>query len=1097
MSLSRIHVVHASLAARLRITLAASLAIGMTLSTIPASVAGPTASPQVATAASSALPLAFAPNDGQTDARVRYEARSAGGTLYFTDSAIVVARPLPAQSIGRPAALGDEFAAGATAATLDVTRLAFVGANTSARIVATDQLPGRVNYFIGSTSDSWHTDLPTYGTLVYQDLYPGIDLQYQGVGGRLKGTYLVDAGADPTQIRWRYEGAATPQVDPTSGDLVVTAGLDSATAYGNIGRQMIERAPIAWQDLDGRRVAVATRFVVDADGSIGFALPDDYDRSQPLTLDPTLIYATYLGGSGEDNADAVAVDGNGNMYVSGLTASLDFPTTVGVFQSASSGAYDIYVAKFDSAGSSLTYATYIGGSGALDYGLGLGVDDTGNAYITGVTDSTDFPTTPGSAQPTAGGANDAYLTKLNPSGSTLLYSSYFGGPGSDLAFDIAVHPTSGVAWITGRAEAGFPTVGNAYAFDFIGGASDIFVSRVATTQSGSASLPYSSYIGGTGDDRGSAIALSAITDTVYVTGRTASADFPLSLGAAQSLYGGGAYDAFALELSPSITQTRGIIYASYLGGGDDDRGFGIETDSTGGIYVTGRTYSTDFPTSAGAPDTTCGTDSNCDSDGSQAFGDAFVTKFNDSLIGAASRVYSTYLGGERRDEGEDITVNPSTGEAYLTGYTNSTLFPTSNALKHTCGWGCGRSYSDPLIEGFTDAFVTRLNADGTQLTMSTYLGGSSADFGFGIQLDASADNIYLAGETFATDFPLVSPYQATNNGNYEVFLLKLDNASVASADLSVTQTGSPDPVAPGGVVTYVLTVTNLGPSTASSARLTHEIPEGLNIYESSATASQGGCDLIFSYGYSCALGDLAAGATDTVTVTVLAGAVVSSPVITSTVGVSSNVSDANGGNNRSVQTTTIAEAADLSVTVSDAPDPVGIGAALTYTVDIANAGPSLATGATLTDTLPAGLTFHSATPTQGSCSGTTTVVCALGDLSGGGTAQVTISVTTTVSGAVTNTVTVGSITGDPNPNNNTASASTTVGSGPALNVKRAAQIWAAPLVFRENAAVSLAYSDASACSRSAIRSSASSMPTAKRTRLSRMPTASRSAVDSS
>ena len=1035
MSLARIHVDHAFFAARMRVALAASLAVAMTLSTAPARFARPTESPQLASAASGPLPLAFTPNAGQTDAHVRYEARSAGGTLYFTDSAIVVARPLLAPSVGHPAALGDALTTDAQAPAFDVTRLAFIGANPSARIVTTDPLPGRVNYFIGSDPSNWRTNLPTYGALIYQDLYPGIDLHYQGSGSQIKGTYLVAAGADPTQIRWRYEGAATPQIDTASGDLVVTAGLDGPTAFGSPGRQMIERAPVAWQELNGLRVVVATRFTVSADGTVSFVLPDGYDKSQPLTLDPTLVYATYLGGTGEDNADAVAVDADGNMYVSGLTASIDFPTTVGVFQSATSGAYDVYVAKFNSTGSSLAYSTYIGGSGSLDYGLGLGVDDTGNAYITGVTDSTDFPTTPGSAQPAFGGATDAYLTKLNPSGSALLYSSYLGGPGSDLAFDIAVHPTTGVAWITGRAAAGYPTSGNAYAWDFIGGTNDIFVSRVATTLSDAASLPYSTFIGGTGDDRANAIALSAFTDTVYITGRTASSDFPTSVGAAQSQYGGGAYDAFALELSPSITQTRGVVYASYLGGSDDDRGFGVAIDSLNRIYVTGRTYSTDFPTSVGAADTTCGTDGNCDFDGTQSYGDAFVTKFNDVLIGSASRVYSTYLGGERRDEGEDITVNPSTGEAYLTGYTNSTLFPTSNALKHTCGWGCGRSFSDPLLEGFTDAFVTRLNAAGTQLTMSTYIGGNSADFGFSIQFDAAAETIYVAGETYATDFPLVAPFQSANTGNYDVFLLKLDNASTASADLSVTQAGTPDPVAAGGTVTYVLTVTNLGPSTASSARLTHEIPEGINVYESSATASQGSCDMIFSYGFSCALGDLAAGATDTVTVTVIASSVASSPVITSTVGVSSNVSDADGGNNRSVLTTTVAETADLSVTVSDAPDPVSVGGLLTYTVDIANAGPSLAAAATLTDTLPAGLTYHSATPSQGSCSGTTTVVCALGDVPSGSTVQVTISVTTTEAGGPSNTVTVGSTTIDPDPNSNTATTSTTVGNGPAPNIK--------------------------------------------------------------
>ncbi len=1034
MSLSRSLHTRTLRVARLRTALSAALVVGLTFGTLPVLPARRVA-PQAAVAAEAGtIPLAFTPNAGQADPRVRFEARGASGTLFFTDSAIVVARPQPAQAVGRPAALGDEIGLGAPAPSLDVTRLAFVGANPAARLEAIAQLPGRVSYFLGSDPAGWQTDLPTYGALVYRDLYPGIDLHYQGSAGQIKGTYLVAAGADPTQIRWRYDGAAAPQIDPTSGDLLVASGLDRATAFGSAGNRLIERAPIAWQDVAGQRVAVTTRFVVQPDGTVGFALPDGYDASQPLTLDPTLIYATYLGGSGEDNADGVAVDGSGNMYVSGLTASFDFPTTGGVVQGAAPGAYDVYVTKYNAAGSSVLYSTYLGGTGALDYGLGLAVDTTGNAYVTGVTDSTDFPTL-GAAQASSGGAYDAFLAKLNPTGTALLYSSYFGGTGLELGFDVAVEPTGGVAYITGRAEVGFPTAGTPYAPSFVGGLSDGFLARVATTLTGAASLPYATYLGGTGEDRGNALALGSTAGVVYVTGRTASADFPISVGAFQNTFGGGSFDSYALAMTTTVTGTAALSYSTFLGGSADDRGLAIARDASNNVYVTGRTLSTDFPTSVGAPDTTCGTDGNCNNDGSQSYTDAFVVRLNPAFNGSASRIYGTYLGGERRDEGEDIVVDPATSEAYLTGYTNSTLFPTVNALQHSCGWGCGRSYSDPATEGFTDAFVTRLNATGTQLAMSTYLGGNSADFGFGILLDASATTIYLAGETYATDFPLVSPVQSVNNGNYEVFLLKLDNASLASADLSVTQIGSPDPVIAGNTVTYVVTVTNLGSATASSARLFHEIPEGINVFESSATASQGGCTMLYSSGFSCALGDLAAGGSDTVTVTVLIGATTSSPVITSTVGVASNVGDSTGANNRSVVTTTIAQSADLSVTVSDAPDPVGVGEALTYTIDIANVGPSLAAATLLTDTLPADLTFGSATTTQGSCTGTTTVVCDIGDLPSSGTVQVTIAVTTTVSGGPINTVTVGSATSDPTPGNNTGSASTTVGSGPTLNLK--------------------------------------------------------------
>lgn len=975
-------------------------------------------------AAPDGVPLAFVANSGQTDASVRYVAQSRGATLFFTDDAIVVAQTTRPATAPRPAAIGDDGLPLHTTSTVNVTRLTFVGASSLATLGAADPLPGRVNYFLGNDPANWRADLPTFATLVYRNLYPGIDLHYQGSGAQIKGTYQVAPGADPEQIRWRYDGASAVRLDAATGDLLVAPTLDGAST----GR-LIELAPVAWQELGGRRVAVETRFALQPDGTIGFDIPVDYDRAQPLTLDPTLIYATYLGGMGEDNADGVAVDGSGNMYVSGLTGSIDYPTTTGVVQGATAGAYDVYVTKLNAAGSSVVYSTYIGGSGATDYGLGLAVDTAGNAYVTGVTDSTDFPVV-SAVQATSGGAYDAFLAKLNPTGTSLLYASYFGGAGLELGFDVAVDPTSGVAYITGRTEDGFPTAGTPYRATFAGGVSDGFVAKVATTLSGAASLPYASYIGGTGEDRGNGLALDAATGTVVVTGRTASTDFPVSAGAFQSANAGGAFDAYALNLNTSVTGAAGLGYSTYLGGNGDDRGLAIARDTTGNLYLTGRTLSTNFPTSVGAPDATCGTDGACNNDGSQSFADAFVVRLNPALSGSASRIYGTYLGGERRDEGEDIVVNSATSEAYLTGYTNSPSFPTQNALQPTCGWGCGRVYADPVIEGFTDAFVTRLNAAGTQLVLSTYLGGNSADFGFGILLNAAADTLYLAGETYATDFPLVSPYQSVNNGNYEVFLLKLDNASSASADLSVTQSDAPDPVAAGGMVTYVMTVVNAGPNTATGVRLSEEIPEGVNISAGTATASTGTCTLIYSAGASCQLGDMAVGSTRTVTVTVNVLALATGPVFTSTVGVASNVSDPSGANNKAVQTTTLTQSADLSVTVADSPDPVGVNQPLTYTIDVLNVGPSIAAGVSLTDTLPAGLTFSSATPGQGTCSGTTTVVCDLGDVWPSIPTSVTLVVTTTSAGSRTNVVSITTTTSDPVPGNNTASTTTTVGIGP-------------------------------------------------------------------
>jgi len=849
---------------------------------------------QTLAAEAGSRPLAFVPNAGQTDTQVRFQAQSRAGTLFFTDDSIVIARVSAPATLGRPAALSDDLALAKANATMTVTRLDFVGANANVALVGADTLPGRVNYFIGSNPSGWRTDLPTYGTLVYRELYPGIDLTYQGSSDHIKGTYLIAPGADPTQIRWRYPSGSAA-VDAATGDLYVTPTLEGAMALGETHR-IIERAPIAWQDVQGQRVAVDTRYIVQPDGSIGFTLPQGYDATQPLILDPTLVYATYLGGTGEDNADGIGIDGSANLYVSGLTASVDFPTTPGVYQGSAVGLYDVYVTKYNPAGSSVLYSTYLGGTGATDYGLGLAIDTAGNAYVTGVTDSTDFPTV-SAVQNASGGAYDAFLAKLDPTGASLLYSTYFGGTGLELGFDVVVEPTGGVAYLTGRTEDGFPTAGTPLAATYIGGTSDGFVAKVATTLTGAASLPYATYIGGAGEDRGNALTLGSTAGLVYVTGRTASTDFPVSAGAFQSTLNGTGFDAYVLALDTTAAGTAGLGYASYLGGSGDDRGLAIARGASDNLYLTGRTMSVDFPTSAGAPDATCGTDANCDHDGSQSFFDAFVVRIDPALSGTASRVYGTYLGGERRDEGEGIVVNPATGEAHLTGYTNSTLFPTVNALQPTCGWGCGRVYTDPLIEGFTDAFVTRLNADGTQLAFSTYLGGNSADFGFGIMLDETASTITLAGETYASDFPLVSPLQTVNNGNYEVFVAKLDATATETADLSVTQSDSPDPVFVGNTATYVITVTNAGPDTAPAVRLSEEIPEAVNVSLNTVTSSVGACAAIFSYGVSCQLGDLGSGSSATVTVTVNVASFATPTTITSTVGVASNISDPVGANN--------------------------------------------------------------------------------------------------------------------------------------------------------------------------------------------------------
>lgn len=970
-------------------------------------------------ASAGGLPLAFIPNRGQTEAAVRFQANSADGAMFFTAEGIIIATARSAEGAPPHAAHEPDPAniALRRSATFSVTRLHFVGANRSATITGVDPLPGVANFFLGNDPAGWRTNLPTFAGIVYDDLYPGIDLHYNGHRGQLKGTYYIAPGADPSMIRWRYEGASEMTLDAATGDLHIRT----------TSMPLTELAPVSWQDIGGRRVPVATRYVLHADGSIGFALPQGYDRTQPLVLDPTLIYSTYLGGLGEDNADAVAVDPAGNMYVAGLTYSSNFPIQNPI-QGSLAGNADVFVTKLNAAGSALIYSTYLGGSGATDFGLGLAVDNAGNAYVTGVTDSPDFPTAGPPYQSSFGGGFDAFLAALNPSGTTLLYSTFLGGAGLDLGFDMAVAPTGGVAYVAGRAEAGFPTTGASYQPVFGGGASDAFVVRISTTLTGTASLPYATFIGGAGDDRASGLALNAASSTVYLTGRTASTNFPLTGTPFQNTNGGGAFDAFVLQLNTSVAGNAALVYSTYLGGSGDDRGLAIARDSAGHVYVTGRTLSTNFPTSSGAFDTTCGSDGNCDFDGTQDFLDAFVARLNPAAAGPASLIYSTYLGGNRREQGLGITVHPTNGEAYLTGYTNSTNFPVQNAFQPNCGWGCGLVFSDPILEGFTDAFLTRLNSTGTALVFSSFLGGSNADFGFRILLDPASNMLYLAGESFSNDYPLLNPYQNFRSGNYDVILTRFDNAATASADLSVTIGDAPDPVIAGNMLTYTLTINNAGPSTAAGVRLSNALPGNNTVYYNSAIASQGNC--FPANGVTCNLGDLASGATSQVTITVAVNPLAMATMLTNIASVASNVPDPNGANNSATAVTTVNRSADLIITKSDSPDPVAAGAALTYTITVTNAGPSAVLGAIFSDTLPAGVTLRSVENFFGACSGTSVVVCGLGTLGSGSSAFVTIVVTPTVGGTLTNMVTVRSDDFDPNLTNNTATENTTVTGGP-------------------------------------------------------------------
>jgi uncharacterized protein (TIGR03437 family) len=678
------------------------------------------------------LPLAFEPNVGQTDAQVRFLARGGGMTTFFTDTetVMVLSRSRQAKKPEGPgwpeAARGEVEQA--------VVRMKLAGASRPRQATGIEKLPGISNYFIGNDPTKWRTDVPHYGRIQYEGVYPGIDLVWYGNQRRLEYDFIMAPGADPNQIQVAYEGVESLAVE-AGGDLVLR------TALGEM-RQLKARV---YQDVSGKQVEVAARYAIVAGNRVRFDLAR-YDRKRPLRIDPVvLVYSTYLGGGDDDEGHGIAVDRSGSAYVTGYTLSSNFPTQ-SAYQPTRHGDYDVFVTKLTPAGNAPVYSTYLGGSGA-DQGYGIAVDGVGYAYVTGQTRSTNFPTQSAYQATYQGGSYDAFVTKLTPAGNALAYSTYLGGSGDDYGRGIAVDG-AGSAYVTGNTSStNFPTR-SAYQATYQGGNYDAFVTKL--TPAGNA-LVYSTHLGGSGDDYGRGIAVDGV-GYAYVTGQTGSTNFPTQSAYQATYQGAHNHDAFVTKLTPA---GNALVYSTYLGGSGDDIGYGIAVDGAGSAYVTGQTWSTNFPTQSAYQATFQGLNS-----------DVFVTKL---MPAGNALVYSTYLGGSVSNGGTAIAVDGA-GSAYVTGLTWSTDFPTQSAYQAT-------------NQGYWDAFVTKLTPAGNALVYSTYLGGSGSDQGYGIAVDG-AGSAYVTGHTSSTNFPIQSSYQATFQGGsvfYDAFVTKLVTPVTPSA----------------------------------------------------------------------------------------------------------------------------------------------------------------------------------------------------------------------------------------------------------------------------------------------------------------------------
>ena len=703
-------------------------------------------------------------------------------------------------------------------------KLSFPGSNPDVRIEPFEPLTTTVSYFIGDDPAQWRPDVPVWGGVRYGDLYPGVDLV---VGGHDDGWQLAATpGAAVEEVRLQVEGADVVALDgstlhlgdkdapiivmlPSASFAYLVAGLSlhgESLSLTAVPSRQSARSTMPADDpagpfystfLGGVQVdnsyAIAlnrsgSAFVTGSTGSGDFPVtPGAFDPSYSngdayvAKLNATgssLIYATFLGGSGSDGSFAVAVEEAGSVYVAGTTYPTDFPVSSGAFDTTLAGTSDSFVAKLNPIGSELTYGTYLGGS-AHESGSGIALDGAGYAFVTGSTHSSDFPATPGVFDPTFNGGDvDTFVAKLDPTGSALSYATFLGGSNWDLGNAIAVDATSR-AYVTGRTYSGdFPTTPGAFDVSYDRNY-DVFVVKLNPAGSG---LAYATFLGGSAADYGWFIVVDE-TGNTYVTGQTTSTNFPTTLGAYDTSYNGGG-DVYVVKLNPGGSA---LTYATYLGGsGADANEFAasIAVDATGSAYVTGDTRSTNFPVTLGAFDTSynggaCGTPPSL-----YPCSDTFVAKLNPAGDALA---YATYLGGNLDDMSYVIVVDGS-GSSYVAGYTNSATFPTTLGAFDT-------SYN-----GDGDTYVAKLNPAGSALSYATFLGGSALDFGF-VAIDGTG-SAYVMGFTSSINFPTtLGAFDRSYNGGGDGFVAKLamgalpppteTSTPTATATVSPTPTQTP------------------------------------------------------------------------------------------------------------------------------------------------------------------------------------------------------------------------------------------------------------------------------------------------------------------
>jgi hypothetical protein len=690
------------------------------------------------------MPLLFIPNKGQVDGPTAFYVLGKDKAVYFAAEGLTFV--LHGQLESTPERW--------------VVKQDFVGSNPEAVPTSVEESGALISYFKGRP-DAWKTGLSASSRIIYRELWPGIDLVYQGTFDRLKYEFVVRPGADPARIRLAVRGAET-------FGLTADGRLKIQTPAGGFE----DDAPVAYQEIGGVRREVPVSYDLDAK-RFGFSV-GGYDHSRTLVIDPsTLIYCGYIGGGSNDQGKAIALDGEGCAYITGWTDSQSsFPTIVGPDLTPNGDFLDLdaFVAKVNAEGTALVYCGFIGGSES-DIGYGIAVDSGGNAYVAGSTLSrqASFPVLigPGLTYFDGDFHGDAFVAKVDAAGTSLDYCGYIGGIDDDVARAIAVD-AAGSAYITGTTlstQASFPlAVGPDLSFNT---GSDAFVAKVDPF---GATLVYCGFIGGNGGESGAGIAVDAagcayVTGSVYPTlddyGQPRLPVFPTTVGPDPTW--NGESDAFVAKVASNGSS---LLYCGYIGGSTYDHAYGIAVDSAGCAYVTGYTLSTEatFPVKVG-PGLTY--HPRITSMGSGF--DAFLAKVDAS---GSNLVYCGYIGGSEDDFGYGIAVDAA-GNAYVTGETDAaqspwTVAPRGQSTFPVRNW----PYRKADYTRSMEAFVAKVLPSGAGLAYSGFIGGGWTDGGRGIAVDASGC-AYITGYTGSHDLPTVVGPDLTTNGDADVLVAKV------------------------------------------------------------------------------------------------------------------------------------------------------------------------------------------------------------------------------------------------------------------------------------------------------------------------------------